>query len=325
MKKLILLFLLFAVISVNAQTILYVKSADNTLYLDHTVAAKEGLYSIGRLYNVNPKHIAGYNKIDLNKGLSIGEVVRIPLSDTNFTNKNTKGAPIYYTVQANEGLQKISNVNRKVPLASLRKWNALTGDNVPAGSAIIIGYLVSKEAAAFGSLKPGEAGKVEEKKEAVAVVTKPVAEKEVKQVAEKEVKPVVKAEKVVIEEKPKNVVPKAQEEITAMAGSAGYFKPYFDQQLKNTPASHNTTVSSGIFKTVSGWQDAKFYMLIDGVAAGNIIRVINPDNNKIIYAKVLGEMNGIRQNQGLGTRISSAAASALGIRDTEKFTLQLNY
>ena len=41
---------------------------------------------------------------------------------------------------------------------------------------------------------------------------------------------------------------------------------------------------------VSGPQDAKYYLLADGVSSGTIIRVINPDNNKTIYAKVLGEI-----------------------------------
>jgi LysM repeat protein len=330
MKKLIITSIFLLCLNlVQAQQVLYIRNTDNSFYLDHTVAAKEGLYSIGRLYNVNPKHIAGFNKIDLNKGLAIGEVVRIPLSDTNFTNKTNKGAPIYYAVQANDGLQKISNANRKVPVASLRKWNGLTSDNVPAGTALIIGYLVTKEAASFATLKQGEiiSGKPVAASTEVAVKTVPPEVKpvvETQKSPEKDPAPKPQAVVTPVKEKAAEVVA-STEEVAAVSGTAGYFKPFFDQQIKSAPASRNSVVTAGIFKTISGWQDAKFYMLIDGVAAGNIIRVINPDNNKIIYAKVLGEMNGIRQNQGLGTRISSAAASALGVSNTEKFTLQLNY
>jgi hypothetical protein len=53
--------------------------------------------------------------------------------------------------------------------------------------------------------------------------------------------------------------------------------------------------------------------------------VSNPGNNKTVYAKVLGEMNGIRQNQGLDIRISNAAASVLQITAEEKFTVKVNY
>jgi hypothetical protein len=116
-----------------------------------------------------------------------------------------------------------------------------------------------------------------------------------------------------------------RQEAGSLSADQGYFKKSYDQQVKTSPASKNATVTSGIFKTTSGWQDAKYYLLIDGVATGTIIKVTNPDNNKAIYAKVLGEMNGIRQNEGLDVRISNAAASTLGVPDTEKFTLKVNY
>ena len=110
------------------------------------------------------------------------------------------------------------------------------------------------------------------------------------------------------------------------AGSGpGYFKPQFDQQVRNHPAKNDATASAGIFKTSSGWQDAKYYALIDQVEPGTIIKIINPTNNKMIYAKVLGQMSGIRQNQGYDVRISNAAATALDVADTEKFIVRVNY
>ena len=95
--------------------------------------------------------------------------------------------------------------------------------------------------------------------------------------------------------------------------------------MKIYPAAINSTVTSGIFKTTSGWQDAKYYLLIDKVATGTIVKITNPGSNKVIYAKVLGEMNGIRQNNGYDIRISNAAAATLGVTDTDKFILKINY
>jgi hypothetical protein len=83
--------------------------------------------------------------------------------------------------------------------------------------------------------------------------------------------------------------------------------------------------TAGIFKTASGWQDAKYYALMDRVEPGTIVRITNPTNNKAVYAKVLGEMSGIRQNAGYNIRMSNAAASALQISDTEKFIVRVNY
>ena len=64
---------------------------------------------------------------------------------------------------------------------------------------------------------------------------------------------------------------------------------------------------------------------MDKVEPGMIVKITNPSNTKIIYAKVLYSMEGVRQNQGLDIRISNAAADALGITDTEKFIVKVNY
>ena len=95
--------------------------------------------------------------------------------------------------------------------------------------------------------------------------------------------------------------------------------------MKAYPLSKDQTVTSGIFKITRGGKEAKYYALVDGIEPGTIIKVINPTNNKIVYAKVLGEMKGIRQNEGLDLRISDTAASALEISETDKFIVKLNY
>ena len=74
---------------------LYVKAGEKTLFLEHKVAPKESFFSIGRLYNVHPRHIASFNKADINKGLQIDQRIRIPLTDTNFTQKGNSGTPVY--------------------------------------------------------------------------------------------------------------------------------------------------------------------------------------------------------------------------------------
>lgn len=327
MKKLILFFVLIGgLYSAHAQSELLVKKDEKGLYLEHVVAAKEGFYAIGRLYNVNPKSIAAYNKIDMNQGISIEQVLKIPLTDTNFVQKGTSGTPVYYTVAAGDGLLKISNDNNKVALKNLRDWNALTSDNVQADSKLVIGFLNSKEMTAQ------RANNLAKKPVTVTVVPQPPAEN----------KPVVKSEpapvkqEVAVEKKKEEppvavvITPVIKEEIkvpaTKPAGTdIGYFKTSFDQQVKAKPASKNATVTSGIFRTTSGWQDAKYYLLMDGVLPGTIVKVSNPGNNKTVYAKVLGEMNGIRQNQGLDIRISNAAASVLQITAEDKFTVKVNY
>ena len=77
MKKLMTVgSLLFFYSFIFSQELL-VKSGSKGMYLEHKVAAKEGLFPIGRMYNVHPRHIANFNGIDFNKGLAIGQKINI--------------------------------------------------------------------------------------------------------------------------------------------------------------------------------------------------------------------------------------------------------
>lgn len=326
MKKFFLSFFVFVLTAhlVSAQKELMVKSGDKGLYLEHKVASKESFYAVGRKYNVSPKFIASFNKLDINKGLQIDQKLRIPLTDTNFTQQGNVGTPVYYKVGEKEGLMTVSNKHNKVSLANLRLWNNLSKDELKEGAKIVIGFLHSNGMPAVTiKNKPVEedpAVKAEEK----PVTVEPVKAEDVKKAEEKEAKAEEKAEKKEEKNKPEPVIEK-KETTAPVSKEQGYFKTHFDQQIKTNPITKNETVTAGIFKTTSGWQDAKYYLLIDKVAPGTIVKVINPSNNSTIYAKVLGEMSGIRQNEGLNIRISNAAASALNITEQDKFIVKVNY
>lgn len=326
MKKIFFAVLvwLIAVHFAAAQTPeLIVKSSDKGLFVEHKVVPKESFFSVGRLYGIHPRSIANYNKLDLGKGLAIGQVVRIPLTDSNFTQKGNKGTPVYYKVGENEGLMKVSSLHNNVTLETLRNWNKLPDNSVKQGDKLIVGFLAGKgvtttiTTAATNAAKQQDPPKTEPKKEEVkpqpVVETKP----EVKEEQKKTDPPVVTQPVETKQEEKKEEKPAAVE--------TGYFKHFFDQQVKQTPIRKDETVTSGIFKTTSGWLDAKYYLLMDGVQPGTIIRVVNPSNNKTIYAKVLGEMSGIRQNEGLNIRLSSAGASALQVTEQDKFIVKVVY
>ena len=319
MKKpvLLFLFLAFAFHFVCAQKAdLLVKSSDKGLYLEHKVVPKESFYSVARLYNVSPKSIASFNKLDMTKGLFIDQKIRIPLTDTNFTQDGNSGTPVYYKVKDKEDLAGVSSNNKNVSLSKLKTWNDLPGDNVKEGAKLIVGFLMSKE---MPSVTINSKSKSEEP---VVKVEEPVLTKKEKEEEKKEAEAEIKAEK---KEEKKEVPPVLKEEKEPVIQGQGYFKNDFEQQVRTTPVSKDEMVTSGIFRTTSGWADAKFYLLIDKVTPGTIVKVINPDNNKVVYAKVLGEMSGIRQNEGLNIRISNAAASALAITEQDKFIVKVKY
>jgi len=317
MKKILFaaIFIFASYISL-AQNGLQIKSNSKGLYLNHTVAAKENFYSIGRLYNISPKDIAAFNGVQMEAGLNIGQALMIPLKAANFSQSAAVGTPVYYTVGEGEGLYRVSVNSGKVQLDNIRKWNNLRGDNVSPGQQLIVGYLVSTEMQANPVVAKSEPAPAQ-----------PERKEPVQQQREEQRSEPVRTEPVRTEPAPapRNNTTSNNNRTQVATGGRGYFKSQFEQQSRSNSAGRDVTVTSGIFKTSSGWQDAKYYALIDKVEPGTIVQVINPSNNKIIYAKVLGEMSGIRQNAGLELRISNAAASALEVGDTEKFIVRVAY
>ena len=98
----------------------------------------------------------------------------------------------------------------------------------------------------------------------------------------------------------------------------GYFKTQYDAVGKSASGV------SGTFKSTSGWNDGKYYALMNNVPVGTIVRVNFPSTNKIIYAKVLGTLPDMKESQGLTIRISDAAATELGAGNA-KFTVDVKY
>lgn len=311
-NKFLLVFILFCSTIAFAQSQLIVQSSDKGLYLNHKVASKENFYSIGRLYNISPKDIEAFNGLDMNKGLAVGQNLKIPLNAGNFSQSAEHGRPVYYVAGPKEGLYKVSLKNNNVLMADLRKWNRLSKDNISAGQKLVVGFLISSEANSIAQIKGS-----------------PIKQQEIKQLVEEKKEPVAAkqetAKKQETERKADPLATKTVNNVSINDGSGGYFKSQFDLQIKSQPLKADQTAAAGIFKTSSGWQDAKYYALMDKVEPGTIIKVINPTNNKAIYAKVLGEMSSIRQNQGYDVRISNAAASALEVSDTDKFIVRVNY
>ena len=317
MKKFILsLLLCCSTILAIAQQELLIQNNEKGFYILHTVQAKENFYSLGRLYNIGPKDMAAFNNLDMNNGLNVGQQVMIPLTSANFTQTAKGTLPVYYRVGEKEGLYRVSVKNNNVLMAQLRKYNNLTSDAITTGQKLIVGYINADPALAQTSTTAPA-----QKAEAPAVIEPPVKPQQQETLVLKPVESEKPAAKPVSNPSTNNAVT-----TTAVKdANGGYFKTAFEQQSRGVSSFKEQTASAGIFKTASGWQDTKYYALMDGVDPGTIIRVVNPSNSKAVYAKVLGGMSGIRQNAGYDVRISNAAANVLELSDTDKFIVRVNY
>lgn len=340
--KRILLYLLIAPLFAAAQhKPLIIEGTAPDFFVTHTVAPKENYYSIGRLYNVSPKEVAPFNKLDLEKGLNLGQVIKIPVTN-NFSQDGVAAPdealiPLYHVVKEKEGLYRIGTSYNKLPVATLKKWNNISGDAVNNGTRLVVGYLkVKKELSAFSSMakqpavventppaketpRPEVAKKEPEKKpEPKTIKEEPVT------VVKKEEKPVV-TDPVPAKKEP--VVVKKEEPVTevrkAKNFNGGFFKNIFAEQAKSSDMD-NASGTAAVFKSTSGWEDGKYYCLHNAASPGTIVKITSPSTGKSVYAKVLDVMPDIKQNDGVLIRLSNAAAAELG-QESSRFDCTLSF
>lgn len=341
MKRILLLLLAAPLFAAAQNKPLIIEGASPAFYLTHTVAPKENYYSIGRLYNISPKEIAPFNKLELEKGLSLNQVIRIPLT-SNFSQDAVAAAdealvPLHHVVKEKEGLYRIGTSYNKLPVETLKKWNNISGDGVGNGTRLIVGYLkVKKELSAFSAMAKAPvvvADNTPAKEPARAEVIKKEAEKKPAPIAVKEEpKAVAKQEEKVVAAEPavnkETAVVRNEEKPEAETRKSknfngGYFKNIYAEQSKGAGLD-NESGTAAIFKSTSGWEDGKYYCLHNEASPGTIVKITSPSTGKSVYAKVLDVMPAIKQNDGVLIRLSNAAAAELG-QESSKFDCTLSF
>jgi LysM repeat protein len=351
-KLMFIVFLVCAFANAQSQN-LSVEGTAPDLYVNHIVAPKENFYSVGRLYNQAPKSIASFNNITLEKGLTIGQHIKIPLNAQNFDvsgNAETGETliPVTHLVAAAETLTKIGT-NYNVTPQLVKKWNGLSSDNIAPGSPLIVGHLKVRSDQAQGNNSTGTPNTsptqtptvsgqqdiasetqqpiAQPKKEDAIAGTAPATAANSETSAKKNSAPAsVKEQAPAIgagSQPARNNESRKAEVSTIETGSlaGGAFSAMFSNPSQKS--LKNISGEAATFKSTSGWQDKKYYVLMDNVDAGTIVKVSAGDN-KVIYAKVLGSMPEMKENNGLLLRISNAAASSLGIIDP-KFPVEVSF
>lgn len=100
----------------------------------------------------------------------------------------------------------------------------------------------------------------------------------------------------------------------------GYFANVFGKQKQ--PATIQTLEgTAAVFKSVSGWQDKKFYILTNELPVGTIVRITTNDL-KSICAKVISALPEVGTN--IKYRLNDAAAAILGISN-KTFPISVTY
>lgn len=302
------LFFLLMVLFFSLQAI-----AQSKNYIVHKIKQGETLSGLAKQYHTSVGNIMRVNGMNSKSVLRIGEQVKIPAKKEKpvakaENKKTTRQAPVQlvvetaantaiHLVQHKETLYSISK-KYKVTVDQIKMWNHLSSSNIHEGQPLIIGANTGQEMISA--------------KEPIASVQPAVKSDPPKQgnVAENNSATVATPAQLPAEKK---------EEPVANADNIG-IEGYFASLYKN--GREEMSGDAAPFKTASGWTDKKYYVLINNIPEGTIVRVAS--NDKIVFAKVLGPLPSIKEDNGLLMRISNAAASALGLAD-KKFPVIVNY
>ncbi|OIQ97468.1 muramidase-2 precursor [mine drainage metagenome] len=298
----------------------------------HAVKSGETLSMLAKKYHTTVGDIMRANDMNSKSILKIGKKIKIPTASSasakkeetkknaakSSSTKQTAGLKkdIDATIHVVEGKETLYSISKKydVTVAQLIQWNDLRNDNIHPGQKLVI-IPETKEQVANNV---AAADKIVEKK------TAPPVQQQTSVVTEN--KPVEKqaavetnnaSEKNVLQASNANNSQQSESAVNPKnAGNEGYFASMY-QDGKNELSGEAATL-----KTASGWLDKKYYVLINNIDAGTIVRV--NANNKSVFAKVLGPLPDVKEDNGLLLRICNAAATELGAADS-KFAVTVNY
>ena len=308
-------------------------------YSMHTIKQGETLSALSVKYATTVGNIMRLNSMNSKSQLTIGQVIKIPTS-TNPTITTTIEEPkkqvvtpivthvvlkpetsvtitdIIYVVlkgQSLYGIAKKFNATEQ----QLKIWNNLKNNKIKTGQLLIVGKEPIEKSTIPVITKPEIVNSIIDN-QAVAIVTVPKTEELT----------VLSAGSAIITKPKTTPLPTAKEIIeqeqieiptrNKYVATEGYFARYFNRKEKLA----NTTGNAAVFKTTSGWSDKKYYVLINDINQGSIVRLTV--NNKSICAKVLGPLPDIKEDSGLLLRLSNSAAAMLGIEDM-KFDVEVTY
>ncbi len=157
------LFFLFSAIAATSQKAKsqtptpYLTSKDTVVFtideagekiVEHTVRAKQTLFSTARFYGLSLEELYEYNpEFREDPSLKIGHVIRIPMPNSailRYKKADTKiknYAPLVYRVRAGETLFNLCKRQFRMPVDSVKQRNRLKTNDLKVGQKLHMGWL----------------------------------------------------------------------------------------------------------------------------------------------------------------------------------------
>jgi LysM repeat protein len=265
----------------------------------HTVAAKETMFSISKMYGVTVDEIKQWNNLSDN-ALSIGQQLIIKKGGSPSSSSSAVAATTVagvastkkvHTVAAKETMYSISK-QHGVTVQQLQEWNNLTGTELSVGQELLV-------AAPTGETVKQNTTVVQNTQTSPSV---PASTVPVVIAAEQKNEPSVQ-----ISSPPKQ---ETKEQTIRISES-----------VKNS----DEVLQNGLAELIEGTSGNRKYLALHRNApVGTIMKVRNEMNNREVFVRVMGKLPETALNDKLVIKISKSAYDRLGAIDP-RFRVEVTY
>lgn len=273
------------------------KVKNDSAFVEISVSSFTGWEPIAQQWGIPVEKLQLYNPTLSSSLTGTSAVIWVPIYNL-LKNEECDGCTaVYHFVGKSEGLYRIGKWYGNQPVAALKKRNNLRSDALSPGQKLLVGYLLTTGNTEAGTVSNSP---VEPKTDTIISLMEGSVAEEIKDI-------------------PKPPPPRKMLSYTGEGAFAGEFKPEAGSNVKKTGKASS-------FKSESGWSDGRFYLLNSSLKSGLVVKISNPSTGVFLYAKVVGPLPDIKQNQGLSLRLNNAAATLLGFWEEEKsFELTWEY
>jgi len=268
----------------------------------HEIKEGETLSQLAQKYGTTVGDIMRLNGMNTDSKLFVGEKVKIPGAGETVVAATAKT----HIVEKGETLYQLSK-KYGVTVNQLRDWNNITGNNIQVGQTLKVSAAGGDNTAlpvVSSTSVPAAVDPVATVSDDQTAAVSNTATDTNSDTSEQSQATDKQRGQSVFADNTDNTAPSV-----SASGNEGAFAVAYKSQANGTELI--TKGLAGIFQSASGWKDGKYFILMNEVAPGTLVKV--QTKGKTIYAKVLWNLGNVKENAGLSYRVSDAAAAALGM------------
>jgi len=316
----VLLCLLFFSASAYDDDSLFVTIKNREWVLPYSPANGEDLFTVARRFHVPPSVLGSINELDYKSKLPLNKQLIVPVAVYNFVREKpfdmVDAMPLYYKVRDNDDLQHLSRLSG-VSQQVMMRWNNMHDNNIYIGNALFIGWVLYDATSGNKGIvtsydSPAANNKANNNSRSNSVDNaRRSADPESAwsnprsgrtQVIDEPQEPRPWHDTVIIIKRPADSVK---------------ILPFEETYLSQTGNGIDAVIEKGsvaFFNNAAAKASTQYYAMHNGLERGTIVKVYNPGNDKMVYAKVIGPLPATKQYYNCIMALSGNAKEELGIR-----------